>query len=253
MSTNDSQTQGSLMNICNVFFTHRDYGLMTTFFDRSMPAILTEKTNAPRKPGEIFCWSVMLLMMLMTLTGCAAAEEEERWGVHRYKRIHWQEQVRLSTGEEIVIERGEKLRSAYGGVGTPGWVFDEAWLEAKLPAVGKTRWEGALSPLVLDVTPAGEWYLLGIVRASRGEKDYRLSDERKRYVAFKLRGTAWKRIPFVEFPEMFKPNLLASTDRLLKVDGAKNGMVVDSEMKQRLDSRPTLGEVYKQIDRSLGE
>ena len=114
-----------------------------------------------------------------------------------------------------------------------------------------SRWEGALSPLVLDVTTKGEWYLLGVVRASRGEKDYRLS-ERKRYAAFKLRNSAWQRIPFSEFPEIFVPNLLASTDRL-EIGGAKNDMFVDFETKRRLDSRPTLSEVYKKIDRSLGE
>lgn len=195
--------------------------------------------------------SIVLIAVWMGLAACASAEVEERWGVHRYKRIHWQEQVRLSTGDEIVIERGERRRSAYGGVGSPGWLFDEAWLQANLPGVGKTRWEGALSPLVLDVTSKGEWYLLGVVRASRGEKDYRLS-ERKRYAAFKLHNNVWQRIPFSEFPEIFKPNLLASTDRL-EIGEAKNGMLVDFEMKRHLDSRPTLSEVYKRIDRSLGE
>lgn len=198
------------------------------------------------------CRSFALVVLLLGLAACASAEEEERYGVHRYKHIHWQEQVRLSTGDVIEVARGERLKSAYGGVGPMGWMFDEAWLETKLPRTGTTRWEGALSPLILDVTSRGEWYLLGIAEASRGLKDYNLP-ESKRYVTFKLQGSMWQRVPFAEFPESFKPNLLASTDRLFEVDEAKNGVLVDLETKRRLDSRPTLGKEYKRIDRSLGE
>jgi hypothetical protein len=203
-------------------------------------------------PFILFRCSIVMMTLLMGLAACASAEAEERWGVHRYKRIYWQEQVRLSTGEELAIKRGEIRRSAHGGVGSLGWTFDEAWLEFKLPGAGVMHWEGALSPLVLDVTSKGEWYLLGVVRASRGEKDYKLS-ERKRYVSFKLQGNTWQRVPFAEFPEVFKPNLLASTDRLPEVGRAENMVHVDLEMKLRMDSRPTLSAVYKQIDRSLGE
>jgi hypothetical protein len=196
--------------------------------------------------------SIMLMAILIWLTGCASADMEEREGVHRYKRIHWKEQMRLSTGEVIVIERGERRRLAYGGQLPFGWLFDEAWLEAKLPGIGTTRWEGALSPLILDVTPAGEWYLLGAVYASRGRKDYRLP-EHKRYVAFKLRNSSWQRISFTEFPDSFQPNLLVSTGTLLWEKEIQNGMLVDFEMKHRADSDRTLDKSLRRIDRSRGE
>lgn len=198
------------------------------------------------------CRSVALTVLLLSLAACATAEEEERYGVHRYKRIQWQEEVRLSTGEVIVVTRGEKRRLAYGGQLPFGWLFEEAWLEASLPGVGSTRWEGALSPLVLDVSTTGSWYLLGIAEASRGLKDYNLP-EHKRYVAFKLNDRTWQRVPFTEFPEGFDPNLLANSGRLFWKEQTPKGTVVDLPMKYRVDSIPTVGAEYKRIDRLLGE
>ena len=132
------------------------------------------------------------------------------------------------------------------------WLFDEAWLEATLPGAGQTRWEGALSPLVLDMTPEGEWYLLGVAVAARALRDYKLP-EHKRYVTFKLRDGTWQRIPFSEFPETFKPNLLANTSRLFESNDSLNGKLVDFETKRRVDSVPTLSPEFKRIDRLLGE
>jgi hypothetical protein len=183
-----------------------------------------------------------ILTVLALISACANAKE-----------IHWEEQVRLSSGEVMVIERGEKLRSVYdGGPFRPGWLFDEAWLKAKLPGVGETFWQGALSPLVLDVTTRGEWYLLGIVRTSPGGREYRLSGG-KRYVAFRLQEGTWRRIPFVEFPEQFAANLLANTSRLFLIEDTPNGSTVNFDMKQKVDSVLALDRAYKIIDRSLGE
>lgn len=186
------------------------------------------------------CGAVIVLTILVA---CASADYR--------KEIYWKEQVRLSTGEMILVDRGERRRRAGEGFSN-GWLFDDAWLEANLPGVGKARWEGALLPLVLDVTARGEWYLLGVTQSSRGEKDYRLP-EHKRYVAFKLSQSLWERIPFAQFPDSFSPNLLANTGRLFVIEGARNGVFVDFEMKQRVDSLPTVGKHYKRIDRTLGE
>jgi hypothetical protein len=198
------------------------------------------------------CSSAVLTMLLLSLAACAFAQEEERYGVHRYKRVEWQEQVRFSTGQVIVLKRGERARLAYGGQLPPDWLFDEAWLEADLPGVGRARWDGSLSPLVLDVTPTGEWYLLGVVAANRGHRDYSVP-EHKRYVAFKLSSSTWQRVPFSQFPESFKPNLLANTHRLFWKENTPSGTLVTFEMKRRVDSNPTLGRAYRIIDRSLGE
>jgi hypothetical protein len=169
------------------------------------------------------------------------------------KEIYWTEQVRLSSGEVIVVERGETLRSVYsGGPLRPGWLFDEAWLKGSLPGVGETRWRGGLSPLVLDVTTDGQWYLLAIVETFPGQRQYQLA-RRSRYVAFKLQAGVWQRIPFAEFPEQFQPNLLANTSRLFQKYETPSGAVVDFDMKRQVDSVPTLGSEYKRIDRSLGE
>jgi hypothetical protein len=170
------------------------------------------------------------------------------------KEIYWTEQVRLSSGEVIVVERGETLRSVFDvGAMRSGWLFDEAWLKGSLHGLGETRWEGGgVSPLVLDVTPDGQWYLLAIVRTLRGERRYQLA-QRSRYVAFKLQAGVWQRVPFAEFPEQFQPNLLGNTYGLFQTNEVPSGTTVDYEMKRKVDSVPGLDSAYRRIDRSLGE
>jgi hypothetical protein len=169
------------------------------------------------------------------------------------KEIRWKEQVRLSNGDLIVVERGETLRSVYsGGPLRPGWLFDEAWLKAELPGVGETAWRGALSPLALNVTPRGEWYLLGIVVANRGRESYKLPVG-KYYVAFKLIAGDWQRVPFADFPTSFQPNLLGDTFTLFVEGQEPNGALVDLDLKNKVDSAPALSSKYKRVDRSLGD
>jgi hypothetical protein len=169
------------------------------------------------------------------------------------KEIYWTEQVRLSSGEVIVVERGETLRSVYsGGPLRPGWLFDEAWLKATLPGVGKTRWEGAVSPLVLDVDSNGDWHLLGIAVAYRGREEYKLSVG-KAYVAFKLIAGVWQRVRFAEFPVAFQPNLLGDTYTLFIQRQHPSGEFIDTELKRKIDSSPALSAKYKRVERTLGE
>lgn len=190
--------------------------------------------------------SMLLIGVLLVQTGCATAQPGGKM-----KEIHWREQVRLSTGEVIVVERGEKLRRTGEGLKN-WWLFDEGWLQAKLPGVGSTRWEGTLSPLVLDVTAKGEWYLLGVIAAPRAYREFNLP-EHKWYVAFKLQEGVWQRVPFAEFPEAFKPNLLADSYELFIKREHPNGSLVEFDLKSRIDVDPRISPVYKRIDRSLGE
>jgi hypothetical protein len=190
---------------------------------------------------------VAALLLLLFATACAGAG-----GRDARKVVEWKEQVQLSTGQVIVIERGARFRVSDPGTGRLGWLFDDAWLQMDLPGAGSARWEGSLEPLVLDVTPEGRWFLLGVVGAYRGWKDYGLP-EQKRYVAFEFSGKTWQRIPFARFPEQFTPNLLASLHATFAATAESSGLLVTLEMKRRIDSRPTLDRPYRTIDRSLGE
>ncbi len=168
------------------------------------------------------------------------------------KVVEWKEQVQLSTGQVIVIERGDRYRPADDGRGGLGWLFDEAWLQADLPGVGPVRWDGSLRPLVLDVTPERRWFLLGVVGAYRGWKDYGLP-EQKRYVAFELLGKTWQRVPFAQFSEGFKPNLFANAYQHFITEGKSGGVLMTFETKPQFDANPTLDGAYRKIDRALGQ
>lgn len=185
------------------------------------------------------------VLSVFVLASCMAAEP---WPP--MKTIFWEEDVRLSSGEVIRIQRGEERRRA-GEPGREGWLFDTAWLRAQLPSIGESRWDGSVRPLVLDRTQGGDWYLLGIVAAYRGFEDYGVPRD-KRYVAFKLTNRQWSRIPFSEFPSEFTPNLLANTGHLFFVENKPNGVLVDLTTKSRVDSRATFPDEFKRINRSLG-
>lgn len=190
---------------------------------------------------------VAALLLLLIAAGCASAGGREV-----RKVVEWKEQVQLSTGQVIVIERGDRYRPADDGRGGLGWLFDEAWLVADLPGAGQARWDGSLRPLVLDVTPEGRWFLVGVVGAYRGWKDYGLP-EQKRYVAFELSGKTWQRVPFAQLPESFKPNVLANAYQLFLIEGTPGGGLVRLATKQRVDSEPTLDTALQRIDRKLGQ
>ena len=175
------------------------------------------------------------------ITGCAAQGTKEVW---------WREEVRFSTGETIVLERGEKHKNV-AEFGRPAWLFDEAWLEAQLPGVGRTRWAGALSPLVLDVTSTGDWYVLGVTASISGEREYGIP-EGKRYAAFKLVDNTWTRVPFKQFPREFSPNLLGDSYTPFIEQHRPSGLLITVDEKTRLNTDSTLDPAYRRINPALG-
>lgn len=193
-----------------------------------------------------------ILAFALIATACSTLTPADGRAKQLTRDFYWSEEVQISNGQVMLVKRGEtRVRAGEPGRGA-GWLFDTGWIEVEITDVGKVRWEGALSPLVLDFTNSGEWYLLGIVGSWRGWKNYGLP-EHKSYVAFVLRGARWERIPFDTFPKAFTPNLLASRGQLFLVEEAQNGILVDLAMKRRLDSRPTLGEEFRSIDPSKGQ
>ncbi|MFZ5557168.1 MAG: hypothetical protein ACOZDY_10685 [Pseudomonadota bacterium] len=201
-------------------------------------------------------WNVARLAGILTFALIASACGTSSTADGRLKEsttdYWWREEVKFSTGEVIVVTRGES-RVMRGEMGRGnGLMFYSAWLEADLPGVGKTRWEGTLTPLVLNVTPKGDWYLIGIVENTDARLDYKLR-RGTRYTAFQLKGKDWQRLSFRELPEGLQPNLLAYRGALFFTGTAREGQLISLEAKQRLDTLDNVDRQYLYIDRSRGE
>ncbi len=165
------------------------------------------------------------------------------------RAYQWTEDVALSGGQKIVVDRRavfEATNDLLGARGA-GWLFKESSIAAQLPAPIEKRisLEGRLAPLVLDISD-GVAYLIGVPTAI-GEDLWKVP-RHELYVAFRLGSEGWQRIPLRDIPEGLHPNLLASV-RTLFVDRDSAPRHVTLDLKSRLDSRPELDRRYKTIIR----
>lgn len=133
-------------------------------------------------------------------------------GEARGNEINWNEEVRLSTDENIVVKRGEIRRYVREPLQKGDWLFQEAWIEWELPAFGRFRWDTTLRPWLLDRASNGTWYLIGMKGSYSSESEYGIHHPHGRgalFVPFQFRNNRWERILGTDLPAEFqKPNLL---------------------------------------------
>ena len=177
----------------------------------------------------------LLLMAVTPLMACS-----------QMKTVNWKEEVKLTNGQVIVVERSEDYRQVYAGGGGPGWLFQYERLRTTLPLPnGEIAWDGRLKPLVLDITAdGGGVYLIAVVAEAAGRKEYSLPDGIN-HVAFKYSANnQWQRVPISTIPRELRPNLLASTQGLF-IDQRSTTKFVDLALKETVDSDPRLDSRYR--------
>ncbi len=129
----------------------------------------------------------------------------------------WSEEVRLSSGETIVVKRSEK--DFYTDMGV--WRYGSGRLEAELPGAGKVVWDTTLKPWLLDKANDGTWYVVGRFEDefTRGGHDYGLKTGQ--FAAFRLVGSEWQRMRD-GFPSQFSsPNLLVESYNIFHGDSVR--------------------------------
>lgn len=184
--------------------------------------------------------TLVLLMLAPTLGACASM-----------KTVEWTEDVKLSDGRTIVVQRANEYRRVMDvGAGFQrGWNLERESITADLPPpVGRqVTWQGLMSPIVLEVLHGGEVYLVG-VPTPIGRNEWRVP-RHELYVAFKLVGGEWKRIALTEVPESLGPNLFVSSYTYFIEQGARSGTHVDRSIKEKLDSNPQIDRRYRTLIR----
>lgn len=163
------------------------------------------------------------------------------------RRESWTEEVQLTTGEVIRIERWVEQERVAEPFKPSGWIFRRAGLTARppTPSAAAVKWEGTLAPLALDVAN-GAVYFVGVAITTQADREYRLQPGNS-HVAFRLRSYEWERIKLSELPTSIKPNLLARTTTYLDDRGPFSSSLVTLEMKAKLDSVSGLARALRVI------
>lgn len=175
----------------------------------------------------------------------------------------WQEEVRLSDGRVILVERfeGSTVRKPIGDVGAA--FLDETTLKVVAPAglattlpVLTTRYR----PLILDFDPKiGTWFVIAfderacqdrIRKRDRGEMDPTGLINLRPNVEYRLQQGTWKEVPVV--PERIGLPVNVLIQRMTVEQRAKEKQPVRLEEKRRLDSHPRLPKEYQRIVSSVG-
>ena len=162
-------------------------------------------------------------------------------GCSNTKTIQWHEQVKLSDGKVIVVERTQTYRAVSGDYQS-GWLLSKASIRAAMPTTPSTHveWEGPLEPLAIDMTRDGTVYLVTIVLTQQGARAYSPKDGA--HVAFKYLGdNRWQRIPRGMVPKNLRVNLLVSVD----FDQKYSGHTISLPLKKKLDSDPRIAPEFR--------
>jgi hypothetical protein len=185
--------------------------------------------------------TLTMLMLAPTLGACASI-----------KTVEWTEDVKLSDGRTIVVQRVAEYRRVMDvGAGFErGWLFQKSSITADLPAPGhrKVSWEGTLTPLVLDILQDKAIYLVGTLGSGANRSEWNVP-RHEFYVVLRLTDSGWERIQLAELPLSARPNLLGSTYTLFIERDGRSGMHVDLKLKSELDSAVQTSKYYKNIIR----
>ena len=185
----------------------------------------------------------MIALQLALVSGCSFSNGIKRWS--------WSEEVELSSGEVIVVDRWEDRRQLTGLVERGGWVFVQGGIRIKPPHSGAQpivfeEWRH--SPRAIDITAERRIYL-AVLQDSGGEHKYPPPPEEgirttadgkilagNLYAAFQWVDGAWVRILLTRLPEQTRVNLMLSTSPWIRGVESIDRPVVTLARKRKLHS-----------------
>ena len=176
---------------------------------------------------------VALALQLVLLSGCSAFSNVTRWS--------WTEEVELSSGPIILVDRWEERYKLGGIVQRGSQVFVRAGLRSNAANVQlpKIEWESrAASPVAIDVTRGGDVYLVTLAYPGAGHLYPPLPGEPLgRHIAFRFVAGEWKQMLLTDLPPKLPRNLLINTDQWVTGEEPIDRPVVTLARKARFDAR----------------
>ncbi len=145
--------------------------------------------------------------------------------------VGWREEVRLASGETVIVKRtaqGKRL-GEIGGSG--GWRATDMTLAIDQPRrpTDPPPWSQRWVPMLFDFDPtANEWFLVATFYTCEDWRD--LGRPKLPYVAYRARGGRWEQVPL-------DPTLYGRAANLLTgVNASGEPRLVTIEAKDRRDS-----------------
>lgn len=157
-------------------------------------------------------------------------------------RLSWTEEVRLSDGRTIVVDRSNRYDDVGWTKPASSGLFQRARLAfaTPRPIIHLKDWEGSAQPLILDVRD-GKAYLVAIVTSYSGVEEFGKPDPG--YVAFVFSGDHWKRIDLKDLPSGLSVNLLV----LPRADLVRHEPVSIST-KERAKAQDRVPDQFRRLD-----
>ena len=180
---------------------------------------------------------VLCIAICGPLTACA----------ENIKTFKWREEVRLSNGQVIVVERNQEYKLTGGEPFHTAWQFGRERIQATFSTTIPTTvvWEGGLAALSIDMATNGDIYLVTTVQNRQGAREYSVGYDVD-YVAFRYIGVnQWGRITMESVPHEMRPNLLVLSGKLFIKDQHPTSETIDLVLKQKVDSDPRIAQRYR--------
>ena len=191
-------------------------------------------TSGPRRR-----WMAVLLMGLM-LGGCGDPHME------------WKEQVKLQSGEVIVVERTAKFSENWVAGGGGGSINKGMTLQVVQPSKSDNPgvWDARFVPIVLDRDPeTQEWFL--VATFFHCDSWYELGRPRLPYTEYRFRNRRWVQQPLTQkwigrdanvLPADLSDRAAIETKPTMTVErkeGILNDPAISPEFKRIVDRWPT--------------
>jgi hypothetical protein len=171
---------------------------------------------------------LMSFIALLTLLGCT-------------KQLKWEEEVKLQSGEVLLLTRTAQAKP-FGEVGGPGgWANDGMTIKVKSPSKDNNPppWAGKLVPVLFDRDPAtNEWLIVATVTTCTDWYD--LGRPSLPYAEFRTRNGAWKKQELSRDLIGRETNLLTS----IHSSGETNQTIAE---KDHAKTDPTISPEFKRI------
>lgn len=185
-------------------------------------------------------WLLRLLVIAAALLG----------GCKEFEVFEWTEEVRLSDGKVLTVERWDRCRNVVdAGAGfRRGCLHQDGGIRLSLsaPINREATWQGQLKPFALDIRPGPVVYLVG-----RAAANWQADVWKARLVAFQLRQSEWERIDIEALPPEMKPNLLQNVEDAYKTKPFLRRLQVSLDAKEQFDS--TIEHNLRTLPRKKGQ
>ena len=170
------------------------------------------------------------------------------WLVVRDPRMEWREEVRLQSGEVIVIKRTAKFSENWIAGGGGGSFNRGMTIEFDPPNKpgNPTMWSGLYDPLIIDKDPnTNEWIIIATFTHCDGW--YNIGRPKLPYTEYVFRNGKWEQGPLNSQRIGRVGNLFLIDPSERKTINSSGPVVKISDKEKRLRDRPGISPKYKKI------